>query len=229
MSDKQKFNNKDISSSEFRSVNLSGSIFESVDLSNTKFFDVNLRDAMIGAVDFGGASFSCMNTGECFPMKPAEFKNVEMDNCTMKNCYFRNTKLVACDITGMTIDGVLLTDMVKAYKVLNNITDEFPSLDGEKYTEADLAGKRFSFLYIEEDGGMEQNGILVLNPDGTIGEYTNPNEHKWKIDNSGRLIILSRDGRISTVFNKVSIVNGKYDLRGPFMLYGNFIHVLCEM
>lgn len=229
MAEKHKFNNKNISGSEFHSVNMSGSVFDDVNLSGTRFFNVNLRDAQIGAVDFGGTSFSCMNTGECFPMKPAEFQNIELDNCTMKNCYFRNTRLVACDIRGMTIDDVPVTDMLKAYKELNSIADEIPDLEGDKLKESDLAGKRFSFLSIEENEPEQQNGILTLNANGTIGEYQNPNEHKWEIDDAGRLIILSEDGLISAVFNKISFHNNRYELSGPFMLYGKFTHILREL
>ncbi len=106
MSEKYEVENKDITGSKFRHVNMSGAVFD----------DVNLRNAEIGAVDFGGASFSCMNTGECYPKRPAVFKNLELDDCTIEKCYFRNTKLVNCDLTGMTIDGVLVTDMLKAYE-----------------------------------------------------------------------------------------------------------------
>ena len=116
MSEKHEVENKDITGSQFRHVNMSGAVFDDVNLSGARFFDVNLRNAEIGAVDFGGASFSCMNTGECYPKQPAVFKNLELDDCTFEKCYFRNTKIVNCDLTGMTIDGVLVTDMVKAHE-----------------------------------------------------------------------------------------------------------------
>jgi len=101
MSEKLKIENKDITGSQFRHLNMSGTVFEDIDLSGAKFFDINLRGADIGAVDFGGASFSCMNTGEDRPRRPVVFKK---------------TKIVNCDLTGMTIDGVLVTDLLKAYK-----------------------------------------------------------------------------------------------------------------
>jgi len=116
MSEKQSFQNRDISGSEFREVNLSGAVFEDIDLSGARFFNVNLRNAEIGAVDFGGSSFSCMNTGECFPMKPATFQNIELDDCTLRNCFFRKTHLVDCDLSGMTIDGILVSEMISQYK-----------------------------------------------------------------------------------------------------------------
>ncbi len=116
MSEKYHVENKDIAGSQFRHANMAGAVFEDVDLSGAKFFNVNLRGAEIGAVDFGGASFSCMNTGECYPKQPALFKNLELDDCTIEKSYFRNTKLVNCDLTGMTIDGVAVTDMLETYK-----------------------------------------------------------------------------------------------------------------
>ncbi len=116
MSEKCQVENKDIAGSQFRHVNLSGAVFEDVDLSGARFFNINLRDADIGAVDFGGASFSCMNTGEDRPRKPVVFNSIELDDCTFQNSFFRNTKLVNCDLTGMTIDGVPVTEMLEAYK-----------------------------------------------------------------------------------------------------------------
>ncbi|MHC4725920.1 MAG: pentapeptide repeat-containing protein [Planctomycetota bacterium] len=114
----EKFNieNKDISGSQFRHLNMSETVFKDIDLSGAKFFNINLRGADIGAVDFGGASFSCMNTGEDRPRRPVVFNSIELDDCTIQNSFFRNTKIVNCDLTGMTIDGVLVTDMVEAYK-----------------------------------------------------------------------------------------------------------------
>jgi uncharacterized protein YjbI with pentapeptide repeats len=120
MSERYKVENKDIAGSQFRHVNMSGTVFEDVDLSGARFFNINLRRANIGAVDFGGASFSCMNTGEDHPRKPVVFNSIELDDCTIQNSYFRNTKLVNCDLTGMTIDGVLVTDMLKAYERINS-------------------------------------------------------------------------------------------------------------
>jgi uncharacterized protein YjbI with pentapeptide repeats len=119
MSEKYKVEHKNIAGSEFRHVNMSGTIFEDVDLSGAKFFNINLRGAEIGAVDFGGASFSCMNTGEDHPCQPVVFNSIELDDCTIQNSFFRDTKIVNCDLAGMTIDGILVTDMVKAYQIAN--------------------------------------------------------------------------------------------------------------
>ena len=120
MSDKQRYENRDIAGSEFRHVNMSGTCFEDVDLSRARFFNINLRGADIGAVDFGGASFSCMNTGEDRPRLPAVYKNIELDDCTIQDCCFKNVKIINCDLTGMTIDGVLVSEMIKALRGKNS-------------------------------------------------------------------------------------------------------------
>jgi len=116
---KLKVENINITGSELRHVNMSNTIFEDIDFSGAKFFNINLRNAQIGAVDFGGASFSCMNTGEGHPRKPVIFNSIELDDCTVQNSFFRGTKIVNCDLTGMTIDGALVTDMVEVYKKAN--------------------------------------------------------------------------------------------------------------
>ena len=95
MSEKYEVEHKNLAGSQFRHVNMSGTVFEDVDLSGAKFFNINLRGADIGAIDFGGTSFSCMNTGEGHPKQPAVFKNIELDDCTIENCCFRNAKIDA--------------------------------------------------------------------------------------------------------------------------------------
>ena len=120
MSEKQRFENKDIAGSEFRHVNMSGTTFEDVSLSGATFFNINLRGAKIGAVDFGGAAFSCMNTGEDRPRLPAVFKNIELDDCTIQDSCFKNVRIINCDLTGMTINGVLVSEMIKVVKGKNS-------------------------------------------------------------------------------------------------------------
>lgn len=116
MSNAIKVNEKDISGSEFRDVNLAKAVFEGVDLSGARFFNVNFRGAEIGAVDFGGASFSCMNTGEDEERIPAKIENIELDDCTVRTCHFRNTKFVNCDWSGATIDGVPVAELLATHR-----------------------------------------------------------------------------------------------------------------
>ncbi len=120
MSEKYIVKCKKNSDQKFLHTNISGTVFEGIDLSGAKFFNINLRDAKIGAIYFGGSSLSCMNTGEGHPRKPAVFNSIELDDCSIQNSFFRNTKIVNCSLTGMTIDGIRVTNMVKAYETLNS-------------------------------------------------------------------------------------------------------------
>jgi uncharacterized protein YjbI with pentapeptide repeats len=52
----------------------------------------------------------------CRTERTAALQNLELDDCTLCNSFFRNTSLVNCDLTGMTIDGITVSDMIKVYK-----------------------------------------------------------------------------------------------------------------
>ncbi len=119
VSEKLNVHQKDISESEFRGVDMSGTIFEDVKLSGARFHNINLRGANFGAIDFGGATFSCMHTGEDRPREPVRFESIELDDCTFSGCAFRNLKIINCDLTGMTVDGVPVADMINAFKQRN--------------------------------------------------------------------------------------------------------------
>jgi len=69
---------------------------------------------------------------------------------------------------------------------------------------------------------------MVLREDGTIGEYGNRAEAAWEVDDAGRLLLRHADGRITTVFNRLAREDGKLVLTGPFLIHGNFEHVLQE-
>jgi len=107
--------------------------------------------------------------------------------------------------------------------------DHLPQLDEDALTAEDVANKRFEFSWRNPpDGELHLNGIMVLQADGTIGEYRNRAEATWEVDEAGRLLIRHADGRITTVFNKIAREDGKLVLTGPFLIHGNFEHVLRE-
>ena len=70
----------------------------------------------MSAVDFGGASFSCMNTGEDHPPLPVIFKEIEFDNCTFEGGSFAGVRLQGANISGMTIDSIPVSEMIEAYR-----------------------------------------------------------------------------------------------------------------
>ena len=80
------------------------------------FHNINLRGAQLSAIDFGGATFSCMNTGEDRPRQPVVFKNIEFHDCEFVDCSFAGARITGADLTGMTIDGISVSEMLDAYK-----------------------------------------------------------------------------------------------------------------
>jgi hypothetical protein len=71
-------------------ANLSGSVFHNVNLSNAKFDDVNLRGI--------------------------EFNNVALAGVTIRDACLDNVTIECAGIERMRIEGILVTDMLRAYR-----------------------------------------------------------------------------------------------------------------
>jgi len=98
---------------------------------------------------------------------------------------------------------------------------------GEAVNREELQGKSFRFSWKQgEEGGF--NGIATLRRDGTIAGISSPNESTWLVDGRGRLIFRHADGRISTIFDRISRRDGKIFLEGPFQLRRGIVHLLEE-
>lgn len=74
----------------------------------------------------------------------------------------------------------------------------------------------FTFLFCRADGSRE-NAQLRLLPGGIIDGYAHKNESSWALIEDD-LALLARDGRPSTIFNRVFEVNGRCVLEGDFLL-----------
>jgi uncharacterized protein YjbI with pentapeptide repeats len=116
MAEKIRAKLKRLDGSSFRSTSLSRSVFDDVSLSGARFHNIDLRRARFSAVDFGGARFSCVNTGEGRPRKPVVFTNVELDKCRFRHGSFAGVSITGAKLEGMRINGVLVTQMIKAWK-----------------------------------------------------------------------------------------------------------------
>jgi len=110
-----------IPDSVFRDVNLSGSEFENVNMSGTRMHDINLSDISISAANLGGAHFKHIGSapgqdGKQERQKPVTFEEAMLCDSTFKKVDLSGVKISECNLKGMTIDGVLVTDLVAAYK-----------------------------------------------------------------------------------------------------------------
>ena len=111
----------DISGSSFRDVNLAESEFENVNMSKTTMRDINLSDVSISAANLGGAHFKHLGpapdtNGKQERQKAVTFEEAQLCDSTFTRVDLSNVKIIDCNVKGMTIDGVLVTDLIAAYK-----------------------------------------------------------------------------------------------------------------
>ena len=121
---KQLAEHADISSSEFHDVNLSGADCDDVNLSRARFHNINLSDIQVSGVQIGGATFKHVGPppdkdGKQARQRPVTFKEAMLCDSTFRKVDMSNVKIIDCNIQGMTIDGVLVTDLLKEYKTRN--------------------------------------------------------------------------------------------------------------
>lgn len=100
--------------------------------------------------------------------------------------------------------------------------------DSIKLDEARLRNRRFEFSW-KSAGGSGTNGNAWLKTDGTIQGIRSPNETTWCVGAVGRLEFRHADGRVSTRFDQVQLVDGRLQLEGPFLFREGITHRLIEV
>ena len=110
----------DISGSTFTDVNLSGAVFDNVNMSGVRLHNINLSDLDVSCAQIGGSTFRCVGPppdkdGKQERQRPVTFDNAMLCDSLFRNVDMSNAKLVDCNLDGMTIDGVLVGDLVAAY------------------------------------------------------------------------------------------------------------------
>jgi hypothetical protein len=83
-----------------------------------------------------------------------------------------------------------------------------------------------TWRFAAEDGRFIGN--LKLMPGGNISGYSHENEARWGIE-ANNITFYNRHGIPSTRFSSFRKDNGKWIMTGPFLLGGNFNHVLIEV
>ncbi len=118
---KQVAEHANLAGSVFTDVNLTDSAFENVNLSRVRMHNINLSDLDLSAAQIGGARFKHIgpppNTeGSQERQRPVTFEEMMLCDSTFRKVDLSNVKIIDCDVQGMTIDGVLVTDLLAAYK-----------------------------------------------------------------------------------------------------------------
>jgi Pentapeptide repeats (8 copies) len=111
---------RNLAGSQFHAVNLTGADFDDVNLSNSRFHNVNLSNVTIGAAQMGGASFRHVGPppdpdGKQERQRPVRFEEMMLCDSTFRKVDLSNVRIVECDLTGMTIDGLLVTDLLASH------------------------------------------------------------------------------------------------------------------
>jgi len=118
---KQVAEHANLAESVFTDVNLAGAVFENVNLSKVRMHNINLSDLDLSAAQIGGASFKHIGPppstdGKQERQRPVTFEEATLCDSTFKKVDLSNVKILDCNLEGMTIDGVLVTDLIAAYK-----------------------------------------------------------------------------------------------------------------
>ena len=109
------------SNSVFTDVDLAGSVFENVNLTKVRMHNINLSDLDLSAAQIGGASFKHIGPppakdGKQERQRPVTFEEAMLCDSTFTKVDLSNVKILNCNMEGMTIDGILVTEMMGAYK-----------------------------------------------------------------------------------------------------------------
>ena len=116
-----KFNGVNMENSDFFETNLSGSSFKRGDMRNADFMRIGMSSSSFINVNMVRSKFFDMG------MSGTVFKQVDMDRSDMDgvglsdtvitNSDLTNVTVRSCKITGMTVDGYDVLELIKFYKM----------------------------------------------------------------------------------------------------------------
>lgn len=112
-----------IENSTIRMSCINGLTINDVSATNVKISDANLSDLEINDAQMGGAYFHNIgvppkghphydaNTKQ----RPLKFEDCNLEGSTITDCNLVNLNIRDCTLTGMTINGILVEDLLDAY------------------------------------------------------------------------------------------------------------------
>ena len=117
----------DLSGSRFVDVNLAGAEFDNVNLSGAKINNVNLSDIVVTCVQVGGASFRWVGLppGAEGQQRGVHFEETTLCGSTFRKADLTNVAIQECNLEGMRIDGLLVTDLIESYRKSHQDTEAF--------------------------------------------------------------------------------------------------------
>jgi uncharacterized protein YjbI with pentapeptide repeats len=121
MPNKLSIKHDNIAGSEFEDLNLAGAQFTDINLSGARFHDINFSDVHFSSALIGGTTFKHIGPmpdqyGNQERQRPVTFEEGMLCDSLFLKMDLTNVKIIDCDIAGMTIDGVLVTEMMEGWK-----------------------------------------------------------------------------------------------------------------
>lgn len=130
---KQRLNvkNSDISHSSFIDCTAVDTVFDDVSLTRVKvnyadlrdcaFTNINMVDGSISDANLtglmiDGANISGMTIRNAGAHQPLRFDNLVIEGSAFNGCNLANAAFTNCNIEGLRVDGILLTDLLKLYR-----------------------------------------------------------------------------------------------------------------
>ncbi len=110
---------QNIADSQFNDVNLAGASFTNINLSGSRFRDINFSDVEFTMAQLGGTVFKGIGLppdSSLQRQRPVTFEDAALNDSVFHNVDLSNVKIVDCNLTGMTIDGILVTELLAAFR-----------------------------------------------------------------------------------------------------------------
>jgi len=125
MSENRSFKHGCVPGWEFEDRNMTGTQFTNINLSGSRFHDINFSDVLFAAAQIGGTTFRHIEPPPCKEggqerQRPVTFEEGMLCGSTFRRMDMTNVQIVDCDVAGMTIDGILVTDLLTAWKGKKN-------------------------------------------------------------------------------------------------------------
>jgi uncharacterized protein YjbI with pentapeptide repeats len=105
-----------LTGSSFQDVCVGDGEFENVSLVRAKLHNVNLSDVHVSYFQMGGATFTVGGSDPGRGQKPISFEHCQLVGASFRDCDLSEVRIDHCKLDGIRIDGVLVTDLMAAYR-----------------------------------------------------------------------------------------------------------------
>ena len=124
MAEKKSFKHDCESGWEFEDMNMAGTRFTNINLSGSRFHDINFSDVLFTAAQIGGTTFRHIGPPPCKEggqdrQRAVTFEEGMLCDSTFRKMDMTNVKIIDSDVTGMTIDGIPVADLLGEWRKRN--------------------------------------------------------------------------------------------------------------